>query len=406
MKGLITQALVDKLTKAQSRAEVWDTKLLNFFVQVRASGRAAYYIRYSRPDTQEKVPYKLGDAEVLSANDARTLANTWLNKVAMGQDPAQERRERRECPTLSEAVRDLYLPFVKASKKSWQTDETMWRCHILPALGHKRLSAISTADIDALTGAMRRGESAGSTVAYAPATCNRVVVLLRYFFNLAMDTWGIAAVKSNPARRAIQLEVNNERQVFLSPEQVGALVQAGRPKPGQQNPYTLPIVMLIVLTGVRRANALKARWCEFDEVRGLWNIPVTKSGKPQSIQLSQEVLNLLASLPSRGRSDYLFPSPKTGQPFTSIYYSWNTLRQTAGLPDVRLHDLRHTFASLLINGGASLFVVQKALGHSNPKITMRYAHLTDATQRQAFQGAASLIAHVLPITTQTQRQAA
>lgn len=284
----------------------------------------------------------------------------------------------------------------------------MLRCHILPALGRKTLSAVTTRDIEAMMQVMRDGGRSGSAkgraktrsvsvgAGYAPATCNRVAVLLRYLFNLAIDKWKLPGVTRNPATKVNLFEVNNVRQVFLSPEQVGTLVEAGRPKAGQQNPLTLQIVMFLVLTGVRKANALKARWCELDEARGIWNIPITKSGKPQNLQLSQEVLNLLCTLPSRGLSEFLFPNPKTKKPFVSIYSSWNSMRKTADLGHVRMHDLRHTFASLLVNGGASLFMVQNALGHSNPKITMRYAHLADQTQRLAIQAAGSQLAGFLP----------
>ena len=112
------------------------------------------------------------------------------------------------------------------------------------------------------------------------------------------------------------------------------------------------------------------------------------------------MLSLLQGLSSRGTSEYLFPNPKTGLPFVSVYYSWNTLRRSAGLGHVRMHDLRHTFASLLVNGGASLFMVQKALGHSSPTMTQRYAHLADHTQRMAIQNATSQLSGLIPQLTQ------
>jgi integrase len=409
MKEVITQALVDKLLKSNARVEVWDTKLPNFYLQVRASGTGTFYIRYTRPGTNEKQTLRLSDAATLTAADARTLAQTTLGKVAAGTDPAEDKKRLKACPTLQTVVDEHYLPHAKLTKKSWNTDETMLRCHILPALGKKTLSAITTADIEGLMQSMRNGGRTGSakgrartkpssTVAgYAPATCNRVAVLLRYVFNLAIEKWKLPGVSKNPAVAVQQFAVNNIRQVFLSPEQIGALLKAGAPKPGQQNDLTLSIVMFLVLTGVRKNNALQARWCEIDEARGLWNIPMTKSGKPQTLQLSQEVLTLLQNLTSRGTSDYLFPNPTTRKPFVSIYSSWNSMRKDAGLPHVRMHDLRHTFASLLINGGASLFMVQGALGHSNPKITMRYAHLSDQTQRLAIQNAASSLRGFLPM---------
>ena len=155
-----------------------------------------------------------------------------------------------------------------------------------------------------------------------------------------------------------------------------------------QLPY---IISLLSLTGVRMSNALQACWSEFNEANQTWVIPMTKSGRPQTIQLSNEVIQLIQILPSRGQSEYLFPNPLTGKPFGTIFHSWDTARKNVGLSHVRLHDLRHTFASLLINAGHSLYVVQKALGHHNPKVTMRYAHLADDTLKQANNAVGGLI---------------
>lgn len=408
MKAPITQSLVDKLRRDNARVEVWDSKLQNFYIQVRPSGAATFYIRYTLAPSNAKQSYRLGDAGAVPATQARAMAQALLARIALGFDPMEDKRQRKGCPTLQTVVSDRYLPHVKQTKKSWDTDDSLLRCHILPVLGKKTLSAISTADIETLMQAMREDGKTGSAKGraktkavttvqgYAPATCNRVAVLLRYLFNLAINKWKLPGLTRNPATQVQQYPVNNIRQVFLSPEQIGALLKAGAAKPGQYNSLTLQIVMFLVLTGVRKANALKARWCELDEARALWNIPITKSGKPQNLQLSQEVLNLLKTLPSRGKSPYLFPSPTTRLPFVSVYSSWNSMRKAAGLAGVRMHDLRHTFASLLINGGASLFMVQEALGHSNPKITMRYAHLADHTQRLAIQNAASQLTGFLP----------
>lgn len=415
MKALLSQALIDKLRKDGARAEVWDSKLANFFLQVRPSGAATFYIRYlptGEEGGSKRQSFRVGDAAVLSVGQARTMAQGLLARVALGHNPMEEKRQSRACPSLAEVVEEHYLPHIKQTKKSWDTDETMLRCHILPVLGSKSLSSITTRDIESLMQSMRDGRPTGLAAGrakgatrtrgegYAPATCNRVCIVLRYLFNLALDKWKLPGIKSNPASKVEMFSVNNVRQVFLSPAQIAHLVEAGQPKPGQQNELTLKIVMFLVLTGVRKANALKARWCEIDEERAMWNIPVTKSGKPQHLQLSQEVLSLLQGLPSRGSSEYLFPNPKTDRPFVSVYYSWNTLRRSAGLGHVRMHDLRHTFASLLVNGGASLFMVQKALGHSSPTMTQRYAHLADHTQRMAIQNATSQLSGLIPQLTQ------
>lgn len=404
MKVTLTDALIKRHRAAGVRIELWDGIVPSFFVQVRESGQASFYIRYVSPITGKKRALKLGDTAIWAADKARQLAREKLALVDQGRDPAEERDERKGCPTLAEVVSDSYLPHAKATKSSWDTDEILLRCHIVPVLGERRMSAITTEDVAALLNAMRHGGKAGAPKGrskvksvkgkdYAPGTCNRVKVLVRYIFNLALDTWKIPGVKINPAKDIPDFP-DTHRQVFLNTDEIQRLLEAGRPRPGMQNPHTLLIVMLLTLTGVRKANALKAEWSEFDLVRGLWNLPAhkTKQRKPQAIQLAQEVLNLLHQLPSREIGErYLFANPKTKKPYCSIYSSWNTMRQRAGLGHFRMHDLRHTFASLLINGGASLFVVQKSLGHASPQTTMRYAHLAETTQRQAIQAAAAQI---------------
>jgi integrase len=404
MKVTLTDTLIKRHRAAGVRVELWDGVVPNFFVQVRESGQASFYIRYTSPLSGKKRALKLGDTAIWPTDKARQLAREKLALVDQGRDPADERDARKGCPTLAEVVAERYLPHVKATKASWETDEIYLRCHILPALGRHRLSAITTEMVAGLLNAMRHGGKADGPKGrskvkrikskdYAPGTCNRIRVLIRYLFNLSIEKWKIPGVKVNPAKDIADFP-DSHRQVFLNPNEIQRLLEAGRPRPGMQNPHTLLIVMLLTLTGVRKANALKAEWAEFDLVRGLWNLPAhkTKQRKPQTIQLAQEVLNLLDQLPSRETGErYLFSNPRTDKPYCSIYASWNTMRNRAALAHFRMHDLRHTFASLLINGGASLFLVQNALGHASPQTTMRYAHLAESTQRQAIQAAAAQI---------------
>ena len=279
-------------------------------------------------------------------------------------------------------VEQYYLPHVKTYKKSWDCDDSILRNHILPVLGHFKLIAIQVDDIAAVHQAMAKK-------GLAPATCNRMVVLLRYLFNLAKKQWKLPGITDNPASDVTQFKVNNQKQTFLNPEQLSELLNATQQC--QQNPLLPSIIALLALSGVRKRNVLDARWQEFDLTHHLWIIPQTKSGKSQTIPLSAEMIDIIQQIPREQGNEFMFPSPITGKPFRSIYYSWNTARHKAGLPTVRIHDLRHTFASLLINRGHSLYVVQKALGHHSPSVTMRYAHLADETLRKANSDVGALV---------------
>ena len=146
-----------------------------------------------------------------------------------------------------------------------------------------------------------------------------------------------------------------------------------------------------MLTGGRRNEITHARWDCVDIEKGTLLVPLSKSGKPRTIALNQPASELIRRLPSRGQSDWLFPSPKTGKPCPSLYYPWDRVRKRAGLGDLRLHDLRHSYASNLVNGGVSLYLVQQLLGHSSPQTTQRYAHLERDTLTQASEIAAQTV---------------
>lgn len=135
----------------------------------------------------------------------------------------------------------------------------------------------------------------------------------------------------------------------------------------------------MILTGARKREVLDAQWGDFDLERRQWRIPTTKSGRPRHVPLSDGVLQLLAAVPHDASHPWVFANPETKKPYVSIFASWNTARTRAGLADVRIHDLRHSFASFLVNAGRSLYEVQKILGHTQVKTTQRYAHLAQET---------------------------
>ena len=152
---------------------------------------------------------------------------------------------------------------------------------------------------------------------------------------------------------------------------------------------------MLILTGARKREVLDAKWEDFDFIRRLWRIPTTKLGKPRHVPLSDGVLNLLSAMERKG--DWVFANPKTNKPFVSIFCAWNTARAKAGLSDVRVHDLRHSFASLLINSGRSLYEVQKLLGHTQVKTTQRYAHLAPETLLAAGNAATLAVGSIMGV---------
>jgi integrase len=155
------------------------------------------------------------------------------------------------------------------------------------------------------------------------------------------------------------------------------------------------IVPMLILTGARKREVLDAKWADFNLERKHWLIPMTKSGKARHVPLSDGALMVLSAVPRLPDCDWAFPNPQTSEPYVSIYYPWDTARKLAGLADVRMHDLRHSFASLLINSGRTLYEVQRLLGHTQIKTTQRYAHLSEDTLRAAANAATTAVGSVM-----------
>jgi len=355
----------------KTRVDYYDTAIPGFVLEVRASGGKTYYLRYRDPHGKQR-QYRIGDAKSLTFDQARTAAQTIRARVTLGEDPAEERAVQRTVPTLEDFAWNRYMPFVKGYKRAWDGDDSCLRHHVLPRFGKQHLDEISRQEVIAF----HHGRRAAG---YAPATANRCIILLRYMLNLA-HKWGIPGAEKNPASGVPLFEENNKRERYLTTEETQRLIVAIR---DSDNPLLQHIVPLLLLTGCRKRELLDAQWAHFDLPRRLWRIPISKSGKARHVPLSDGVLQLLAQVPRVPNCPYVVPNPKTRKPFVSIYYSWHTARTQAGMPELRMHDLRHSFASFLINAGRSLYEVQNILGHTQLKTTQRYAHLSQTTLLEA-----------------------
>jgi len=360
------------------KVDFFDTQQRGLMLEVRASGGKTFYQRYTDSHGRER-QFKIGPADVITLEQARRHARTIFAHAVLGDDPQARRRELRATPTLNEFVRERYLPHVKSYKRSWQTDETVLRIHILPVLGALAVDEITNEAIAEIMRAMRAD-------GYASGTTNRVLILIRFLFNLGRK-WKIPGMSQNPTL-GLSTAPDVHRDRFLTSEETQRLLVAIA---ADENRTAAQAITLLLLTGARRNEITQARWDYVNFDKRALLVPLSKSGKPRTIALNEQALDLLRAVPRIAGNPYVFPSEVTGRPCASLYFPWDRIRQRAGLYSVRLHDLRHSFASFLVNQGISLYVVQGLLGHSHARTTQRYAHLAQQTLLDAAQVVGTIV---------------
>ena len=352
------------------KIDFFDAAVPGFMVEVRSTGGKTFYLRYRDAHGRER-QFKIGSAHILTVSQARRKARAVLAEAILGHDPQRQREELRSIPTLAEFIDELYMPYAKNVKRSWQTDDTILRIHILQKFGALHLDEISNQAIADLLSRMR-------DQGYASGTVNRVLILLRFVFNLARK-WGVPGATENPTA-GLKTAPDVCRERFLAREEVQRLLTA---LDTDENRVAAFAIKLLLLTGARRNEVTHAKWEHVNWDKRTLLVPRAKSGRPRSIHLNSAALDLLRAIERTDGNPFIFPSPVTGRPSPSLHFPWWRIRERAGLLDVRLHDLRHSFASFLVNQGVSLYVVQGLLGHTQARTTQRYAHLANDTLADA-----------------------
>jgi integrase len=350
-----------------------------FGLRTTAAGAKSFVLNY-RASGQERRS-TIGSFPNWSVSAARAEARRLRVRIDQGEDPLADRVAEREAPTvnrLAERYIEEHLP--KKRLGSARDDQAMQRGWILPAIGNKKVAAVRPADIEAL--------HAKITKSGAPIRANRVVGLCSKMFSLAVK-WEYRP--DNPCRGAVDRNPETKRKRYLSAAEIARLTEALAKCSSQPAANT---IRLLMLTGARRNEVCGARWNEFDLAAGTWLKPgsTTKQRTDHFVPLSAPALQLLTEIRAKAvrGEEFVFPG-RDGTGYLNIRATWEGVRKAAGLEDVHLHDLRHSFASILVSSGASLPLIGALLGHSNAATTHRYAHLALDPLREATERAAAVI---------------
>lgn len=397
----LTQAMFPQVLKCPAgtnRSELCDSDLPGLYIEVRATspGQGTYYYRY-KDDSKKTCHKRLGTAAELTLVDARKQAKVVKGEIASGVDPKADEKAKKAMRTYSEFFTGDYLPYVTPRKRSWKRDEELFRIRIQKVFGDVKLDAITRQQIQSFhTALLAEG--------LAPASCDHHVKLLRQSLNLAIE-WDM--LDKNPAAKVPLFNVDNKVEHYLDDAELGRLLTVLRSADSPRS--VCQIALFLLSTGARLNEALSATWGQIDRQTRVWRIPaaVSKSGKIRVVPLNDSALEVLAELDTEGEFEGLFVNRQTGKPYTTITKVWSRLRIKAGLSHFRIHDLRHQYASFLVNAGRTLYEVQQVLGHSDPKVTQRYAHLSTKSLQDAANSASIMIQRGMPIAgTSTERVAA
>ena len=382
MPQALTQAIVNKLSTT-TRKLVADGGCKGLYVDVRPTN-AVYVFRYTDHARKQRVE-AIGPAHLLKLTEARQMAFGLARRLAFGEDlkaaKAVAEAIKPQLMTFSTFFEERYLPQARITRRSLAAEISTVNRNVLPVIGDKPLREVTRGQVTGLIhGLAAKGQAA--------TTVNRTLAHIKAIFNRAIE-WEIDGIEKNPAKGVKPLPDHKRHERYLSAEEAQQLLQVVSKSQNKLLPY---IIALLLLTGCRRREVLEARWEYIDLERGLLTVPLSKNGKPRHVPLSPAARSILVQSKlviiellgcEEAANGWVFPNPKTRKPFLKMQSGWMRARRLAGLDGLRVHDLRHSFASALVNRGMTLYDVKEALGHSSVVTTQRYAHLAPQRLMQA-----------------------
>jgi len=369
-----THQLLDALpahdpASAAREMEYTDTEIVGLRMLVSKNGRKFFYLRFRYRGVKRML--RIGEFPSVSLKDARVRAHEAKGILARGEDPAAEHAQRAGIPTLEAFALNDYLPHAKQHKKSWRDDEVRLHKEILPRFGARTLDAVSAREVQAMHTALKSS--------HTPATANRYLALIQRLYSFANQ---FHVYDKNPARFVKKYREYNARERYLSKEEIASFLEQ---LAKLENRPIAAGLRFLLFTGLRKNEAFHLQWKHVDREGGTVFLDKTKSGKTRTVilnVLAREVIEEMWAAREPGH-EYVFPGKRKGEPVANPQKPFEEACKLGKIRELRIHDLRHSFASLAINSGASLYDVQKLLGHSSSIMTQRYAHLADESVRKA-----------------------
>jgi integrase len=384
----LTDAIVKRLPTPETGSKITydDGEPKGFGCRTTAAGAKSFIFNYRTKSGRER-RVTIGSAANWRTTAAREEAKRLRRFVDQGGDPLGDLEGLRAAPTVSDLIARFKLEHLPRRRLSTAGDYgRMLDNHIGPALQHLKVADVAFTDIDALH---RKITNTGS-----PYAANRCVAVLSKMFSLAVR-WRMRS--DNPCK-GVEKNQEAKRKRYLSGDELVRLTKALAEHPDKQ---TANIVRLLLLTGARRGEALAMCWADVDLGTGVWTKPgsTTKQKTDHTVPLSAPVRALLSDIseqyarehPKKPLGQFVFPGIGDTGHVVEIKKAWRALMKAAGITGLRIHDLRHSYASHLASGGASLPLIGALLGHSNPSTTARYAHLFSDPLRAATEKVGAVI---------------
>ncbi|MAV16027.1 MAG: hypothetical protein CMG08_04345 [Candidatus Marinimicrobia bacterium] len=358
----LTKKLIDNIEATTSEQVFYDTKITGLHLKVSPAGKKGFYLYFRTESGEQKRP-KLGDFGIMALEQALDKARAMLGELAKGNDPTKQ--NQRDGVTLAQfcALFDKDHLHKHTKPSTTRTYHSLLATVILPALGKRRLDSITRPDVEAM---MNRNDNRRTTA-------NHALVLLKLMLDKAQQ-WQLIPPALNACSNISKFKTQSKERYLSNEERAkltNTLNQFERVELAQQNALT--VIRLLMMTGCRKNEIVMLRWDELQLDEGVLRLKNSKTGRKDVI-LSKDVINILRTAPNN-HSKYVFPGKDGIKPIQGLQKIWERVRKTADLYDVRIHDLRHTFASVAVSNGVPLYEVGRLLGHASIQSTQRYAHL-------------------------------